>query len=82
MPENEQPWLQIIGKALAYLCVQQASKEDPVRFKELLPKVEFLQSIGLSQADAAELLGSSKNSVQVLTSRKKKVGGRAAKSKR
>ena len=81
MPENEQLWLQVIGRALAYLCVQQASKEDPVRFKELLPKVEFLQSIGLSQSDAAELLGSTKNSVQVLMSRKKRGGGHASKRK-
>ena len=61
-------WLPVIGKALAYLCFQEAQRKEPDKFDSVLKRVKFLQSLGLSRADAAEVAGSSPASVQVLHS--------------
>jgi hypothetical protein len=66
-------WLPVIGKALAYLCVNNhVSQNDPERVGSLLDKVKFLEGIGVPRADAALILGSSAASVATLTSRKRK----------
>lgn len=79
--ENDSQWLEIIGKALAYLCVQQVSLNDPKRVPDVVAKVKFLEGIGLSTTDAAALLGTTANSVKTnLRQReKKKSGGKGAK---
>jgi hypothetical protein len=69
---NEALWLSVIGKALAYLCVQHVSQNDPERVGSLLDKVKFLEGIGVPKGDAALILGSSSASVATLQSRKKK----------
>lgn len=38
-------WLSVIGKCLAYLCLEQAKREDPDKFNTLPKKVEFLRGI-------------------------------------
>ncbi|WP_213741068.1 hypothetical protein [Bradyrhizobium sp. dw_411] len=70
--EAEGPWLEVIGKALAYLCVQHVAQDDPDRVGNLLAKVKFLEGIGVPKTDAALILGSTANSVSVMESRKKK----------
>lgn len=62
--EDETQWLEVIGKALAYLCVQEIAKNDPKRVPDLPSKVKFLEGIGLPTKDAAELLGTTANSVR------------------
>lgn len=69
---NEALWLSVIGKALAYLCVQHVSQNDPGRVGSLLDKVQFLEGIGVPKGDAALILGSTSASVATLQSRKKK----------
>ncbi|MBV9565880.1 MAG: hypothetical protein JOY90_36330 [Bradyrhizobium sp.] len=59
-------WLPVIGKSLAYLCLADAIRHDPDRFKETLPKVDFLQALGLSHEDASVAAGSTPGSVRVL----------------
>jgi hypothetical protein len=80
--ENDAQWLEVIGKALAYLCVQQVSQNDPERVGDLLAKVKFLEGIGMPKPDAAILLGSTANSVAVLESRKKRKASDGKKSKK
>jgi hypothetical protein len=76
-------WLPVIGKALAYLCLQEAQKREPGKFDTVLKRVKFLQGLGLSQADAAHAAGSSAASVQVLHSQaKSKKGGKNGGTKR
>jgi hypothetical protein len=65
-------WLSVIGKALAYLCVQHVSQNDPERVGSLLDKVKFLEGIGVPKGEAALILGSTAASVATLESRKKK----------
>jgi hypothetical protein len=73
--EDEAQWLEIIGKSLAYLCVQQVAQNDPKRVPDVVAKVKFLEGIGMSTADAAELLGTTANSVKTnLRQREKKKG--------
>lgn len=62
--ENDTPWLQIIGKSLAFLCVQQVSVNDPKRVPDVVAKVKFLEGLGMPTADAAQLLGTTANSVK------------------
>ena len=56
----------VIGKSLAYLCLADAIRHDPDRFKETLPKVDFLEALGLSHDDASVAAGSTPGSVRVL----------------
>jgi hypothetical protein len=75
---NGDIWLSVIGKALAYLCVNHVAQGDPDRVGNLLDKVKFLEGIGVPKGDAALILGSTAGSVATLESRKKKgaSGGR------
>jgi hypothetical protein len=75
-------WISVIGKALAYLCVQHVAQNDPERVGSVLAKVKFLEGIGVPTADAALILGSSPASVRVLRSIKKKGAARAKKGKK
>lgn len=78
----EATWLPVIGKALAYLCLQEAQKKEPKKFDTVLKRVKFLQGLGLSQGDAAHAAGSSAASVQVLHSQaKSKKGGKNGSTK-
>jgi hypothetical protein len=42
-------WLPVIGKALAYLCLQEALRKDPKKYDTVLKQVKFLQALGLSR---------------------------------
>lgn len=64
-------WLPVVGRALAYLCLQQAQRNEPKKFDTVLKQVKFLQALGLSRADAARAAGSSPASVQVMHSQAK-----------
>jgi hypothetical protein len=69
-------WLPVIGKALAYLCLNQAVEKEPKKYKGVLKKVKFLQGLGLSRDEAARAVGSSAASVQVRISQTKHSRGR------
>ncbi len=75
-------WLPVIGKALAYLCVQHVSQNDPERVSSLLDKVKFLEGIGVPKGDAALILGSTAKSVATLESRKRGAANGRKKTKR
>lgn len=70
--DEQADWLSVIGKALTYLCLNEAQRRDPERFDTVLKRVEFLGGLGLSKNHAAEVAGSSADSVRVLHSRKSK----------
>jgi DNA-directed RNA polymerase specialized sigma24 family protein len=78
-----QAWLPVIGKALAYLCLQEAQRKEPDKFESVLKKVKFLQDLGLSRDEAAKTAGSSPGSVRVLQHNRKKQAkhGKAKKRK-
>jgi hypothetical protein len=69
---NGDVWLSVIGKALAYICVNHVTQNDPERVGNLLDKVKFLEGIGVPRGEAALILGSTAASVATLESRKKK----------
>lgn len=81
--EIKSDWLEIIGKSLAFLCVQEISRNDPKRVPDLVAKVKFLESMGLSTKDAAGLMGTTANSVKTnQRAREKKGNGRAKKGRK
>lgn len=75
-------WLPVIGKALAYLCLQEAQRKEPEKFDSVLKRVKFLEGLGLSQDHAAEAAGSSAESVRVLHHHTKGRRGKDAKAKK
>jgi hypothetical protein len=72
--DEDGTWLPVIGRSLAYLCLNRAQQAKPDDFSNVLDKVKFLTNLGLPVADAAHIAGSNPASVRVLRSRKK--GGR------
>jgi hypothetical protein len=81
--ENDEPWLQVIGKSLAYLCMQHVAQNEPKRVPDVVAKVKFLEGLGIPIADAAQLLGTTANSVKTnLRQREKKGGADGKKSKK
>jgi hypothetical protein len=66
--EVEKVWLPVIGRALAYISMHNANLGG----KTIGEKAQFLQGLGLDVSDAAEMLGTTANSVNVLLSRAKK----------
>lgn len=66
VPTEATPWLSVIGKSLAYLCLEKARERDAKKFEDVLTKVDFLQGLGLSEKDAAEASGTTIQSVRVL----------------
>jgi hypothetical protein len=79
---GEDVWLSVIGRSLAYLCLEQAKKLEPKKFDTVTKKVDFLMDMGLPKDDAAYVAGSSPASVAELARRSKKGGTRAKKSKK
>jgi hypothetical protein len=75
------PWLAVIGKSLAYLCLSKAIEHQPDRFAEVLAKVEFLHGLGLSDKDSANAAGTTVESIRVLRSQRKKAKNGKAKKK-
>jgi hypothetical protein len=81
--ELNSEWLAVIGKALAFLCVQEVSRSDPKRVPDLVAKIKFLEGIGLPTKEAAALMGTTANSVKTnLRQREMKEGSRGKKGKK
>lgn len=83
MAENaETDWLAVIGRTLSYLCLEHARKEDPEKFKTVQKKVDFLLDMGLPNAAAAYVAGSTPASVAELARRRADKGKKRAKKKK
>jgi hypothetical protein len=78
----ETEWMAVVGKALAYFCLQDVIVKDASRVSTLLGKMNFLEGLGIPKNDAAAMLGTTTNSVGVLERRKLKGEARGKKAKR
>jgi hypothetical protein len=70
----------VISRSLAFLCLQNSEAKD----RTLLEKAEFLSALGLPFADAAKMLGSTAESLRVMSynkGKKKKGTARGKKAK-
>ena|SRR2546425_10456493 len=63
-------WTEVIAKALAYLAVN----SEELKAKRVSQRGAFLISLGLSYADAANLLGSTEASLREMLRAGKKAG--------
>ena len=63
--EDETEWLGVIGRSLAFLCLCEADLRD----KDLAQQANLLEALGLSRSEAAEILGTSPDSLRVLQRR-------------
>jgi hypothetical protein len=76
--KEETDWLAVIARSLAFICLDKAN----LREKSVGEQAGFLQNLGLPRKDAALMLKTTVNSLQVLASlAKKKKGSRNAKRK-
>jgi hypothetical protein len=77
-----QRWLPVLGRSLAFLCVQ----SDSVKDKTLADKALLLEALGLERAETAMMLGTTYASITETLSRvkrsKKGVRGNAKQKKR
>lgn len=62
--ESDSKWLEVIGKALSYLCVQEFTRSEGEEKPDLVKKVQFLERLGFSTDEAAVMMGSTGNSVK------------------
>lgn len=79
--ENDQDnqWVAVIGRSLAFLCLAQADLRD----KDLAKQGIFLESLGLSRKEAAALLGTSYASLtELIRQAGKKKGGKGGHAKK
>lgn len=75
-------WQAVIGKSLAFLCVQELGRADSARVGTVLQKVQFLESLGVPLNDAATMMGSSPASIKELARRQRNGGTRGKKSQK
>lgn len=83
--ETDDNWTAVIARSLAYLCLEKAAEKDREKFKETLPRVDFLEALGLPARDAAIGAGStlaSVNELKRLRRNKKSNGKKPVKKKR
>ena len=73
MPNPDRDWMGVIARAFAFLCLHQANLRD----KGYVPQAHFLEGLGLTRQETADLLGTSYASLSELLSR----GRRSAKKK-
>ncbi len=72
-------WISVVAKALAYQCLHQAD----LRKESIATQAKFLTGLGLSNADAAGILGTTTETVRVgIAQLGKKTGGKRAKAKK
>ncbi|HEY1526123.1 MAG TPA: hypothetical protein VGH51_07790 [Candidatus Angelobacter sp.] len=58
-PTNEAAWLEVIARALAFFALQ----HPEIRDRNMLGKAGFLSGLGFSEQAAAEILGTTSNSL-------------------
>src|SRR5439155_3349273 len=68
---TEFDWTPVIGKALAFLCLHYADMRD----KRVGKQAEFLARLGVPRASAADLIGTSDESLRVLAGQRARRGG-------
>lgn len=73
MSNDEQgfDWSAVIARCLAYLCLKNSKYADA----QLLEQAGFLERLGLPAGDRADVLGSSRESLRILSHRAKKKKG-------
>jgi hypothetical protein len=72
----ETQWMGVIAKSLAVLAMHRAE----LGIGEMSAKAEFLEGLGLPRSEVARMLGTTADSLRVMSSRKKK-GTKHAKNK-
>ncbi len=70
-----QEWIPVIGRSLAYLCIQVGELKD----KSLADKAAFLEAAGIERKDVAAMLGTTYASVTETLSKAKRTKKRGKK---
>ena len=65
--QTEAKWLSVVGKSLAFICLHLADLKEESQDK----KRDFLETLGLSRRDIADLLGTTEETLRVAEYRRK-----------
>jgi len=76
--EEEAQWLAVIAKSLSILAMHRSELGN----SEIAVKAEFLEGLGLPRGEVAAMLGTSADSLRVMSARKRKTGSKRGKSKK
>ena len=76
--EEESQWLPVIAKSLAILAMHRSELGN----SEVMIQAEFLESLGLPRSEVAGMLGTTSDSLRVMSARRKKKGEARGKSKK
>lgn len=74
MAAEEFEWEPFIGRALGFLCLYLAD----MRSRSVLEQAEFLMAFGLPRREAATVIGSTDESLRVLTRNRAKKAAKGA----
>jgi hypothetical protein len=75
--EEESQWLSVIAKSLAILAMHRSELGN----SEVIVQAEFLEGLGLPRSEVAYMLGTTTESLRVMSARRKKKGVRRGKSR-
>lgn len=74
--DDETQWLPVIAKSLAVLAMHRAELGN----SKVSERAEFLASLGVPRSDAAAMLGTTADSLRVMSAQKKKKGAKRGKA--
>lgn len=75
--DEKLPWMAVIAKSLAILAMHRSELGN----SEVMVQAEFLEGLGLPRGDVAQMLGTTSESLRVMSARRKK-GGKNGKVKK
>ena len=75
--DEKLPWMAVIAKSLAILAMHRSELGN----SEVMVQAEFLEGLGLPRGDVAQMLGTTSESLRVMSARRKK-GGKSGKVKK
>lgn len=77
MPDDTE-WMPVIGRSLAYLCLTAAEMRD----EPMLGQAHFLEALGLSRREVAQMLGTSVDSIGAQERQARNKGGKRGNAKK
>jgi hypothetical protein len=76
--EQDAPWMPVVAKSLAILAMHRAELGN----SEVSVQADFLEALGLPRTEVARMLGTTAESLRVMSARRKKKGKRRGKTQK
>lgn len=73
--EEAAQWLPVIAKGIAVLAMHRAELGN----SDMMVQAEFLEGLGIPRSEVARMLGTTADSLRVMSARRKRKGGKRGK---